>query len=230
MSTFFSPRGKTLPPLTPETLSENLPDSFAQPAGGKRPWYRRTWFFVLVIAVVVAGASVIADLPHRASPAALTAQATTLVKSVDTDIRTCTFSVHQSYTIYDRHLNGTLTSSERSQVPGLLSQDEQACSFANQAVVNLGTLTIPSGAAGNDLNNMITSVEVWMTSDAVAAMGDMQKVIANPGDAAAKSDLTKQEGLFRRDRANADAAVAAAEKALGGGHIPDPALPLTPRP
>jgi hypothetical protein len=226
MSTFFTPRGGTLPPLTPETI----PDSFSEPASGKRPWYRRTWFLAVVIAAVVVGASVIADLPHQATPAALAAQATTLVNSVDTDIRTCTFAVHQSYTIYGRQQAGTLTSSQRSQVPNLLSQNEQACSFANQAVVNLGTITVPSGAAGTDLNNMITSVEVWMTSDAVAAMDDMQKLIANPADVSATKDLAKQEGLLRQDKGKADTDITAAVKALGGAHIPDPSLPVTPRP
>lgn len=225
MSTFFTPRGTTLPPLTPETI----PDSYFQPSG-KRPWYRRTWFFVLVIAAVVVGASVIADLPHQTTPTELAAQATTLVKSVDGDIRTCTYSVQQTYTIYGRQVDGTLTGSQRAQVPSLLSQNEQACSFANQAVVDLGTITVPSGAAGSDLNNMITSVEVWMTSDAVAAMHDMGTLITHPGNPAAAKDLRHQETLLRKDRAKADNAISQAQRTLNGGHIPDPSLPKTPRP
>lgn len=224
MSTFFTPRGGTLPPLT----AESIPDSFAEPASGKRPWFRRTWILGLIIAVLVVGASIIADLPHQVSPTALAAQATTLVKSVDADIRTCTYSVNQSYTIYDRSVAGTLTGSQRAEAPALLSQNEQACSFANQSVVDLSTLTLPTGAGGADLNNMITNVEVWMTSDAVAAMDDMEKLIVHPGDTAAKQGLANEEHLFRTDRAKADDAIAAAEKRLGGAHIPDPALPLTP--
>ena len=224
MSIFFTPRGATLPPLTPETI----PDSFSEPASGKRPWYRRTWLLVVVILAVVAGASVIADLPHRATTSELATEAGTLVKSVNADIRTCTYSVHQSYTMYDRQQAGTLTAAQRAQIPSLLSQNQQACSFANQAVVSLGTLTVPSGPAGSHLSAMITSVEVWMTSDAVAAMSDMQKLIAHPSDAAAQKDLRAKEQLLRQDRATADGAVAAAERSLGGMRIPDPALPLTP--
>lgn len=225
MSTFFSPRGPTLPPLTPETI----PDSFSEPARGKKPWYRRGWFLVVAVAVVVAGASVIADLPHNASPTDQAAQATTLVKSVDADIRTCTFSLQQTDTIFGRQQSGTLTAAQRSQAPSLLSQNEQACSFANQSVVDLGTLTVPSGPAGTELGNMITNVEVWMTSDAVAAMDDMQQLIEHPSDAKAEHDLAKQESLLTADRAKADADVRAAEKSLGGTRIPDPDLPAAPR-
>lgn len=225
MSTFFTPRGTTLPPLTPETV----PDSFAEPSAGKRPWYRRTWFLAALVLVVVAGASVIADLPHRASTAQLAAEATTLVKSVDADIRTCTYSLRQSYTIYGEQQAGTLTSSERSQVPSLLSQNEQACSFANQAVVSLGTLTVPKGPAGTDLSAMITSVEVWMTSDAVAAMGDIQAIVADPASSVAAHHLAHEEQLLHQDRAKADSAITAGRQALGGSSIPDPALPVTPQ-
>lgn len=225
MSTFFTPRGATLPPLTPETI----PDSFAEPASGKRPWYRRGWFLVLVVAVVVVGASIIADLPHRATRADQVAQATTLVKSVDGDIRTCTYSLRQTETIFDRQEAGTLTASQRAQVPGLLSGNEQACSFANQAVVDLGTITVPSGAAGKDLGTMITNVEVWMTSDAVAAMRDMGTLIQDPGDARATHGLQHEEQLLAKDRAKADGDITDAERVLGGSHIPDPALPRAPR-
>jgi hypothetical protein len=224
MSTFFTPRGTTLPPLTPETI----PDSFSEPASGKRPWYRRTWVLVVVVLAVVAGASVVADLPHQATTSELTTEATALVKAVDADIRTCTYSVRQSYTIYGRQQAGTLTAAQRSQVPTLLSQNEQACSFANQAVVSLGTLTVPSGPAGPHLSAMITSVEVWMTSDAVAAMSDMQKLVAHPTDVSARRDLRAKERLLRLDRAKADRAIAAAERSLGGAHLPDPSLPVTP--
>lgn len=225
MSTFFTPRGATLPPLTPETL----PDAFADPSGGKKPWYRRGWFLVLVVAVVVVGASVIADLPHSASRSDQVAQDTTLVKSVDGDIRTCTYSLRQSEVIYSRHEDGTLTQSQRAQVPSMLSQNEQACSFANQSVVDLGTLTVPSGPAGRDLGNMITNVEVWMTSDAVAAMVDMERIIEHPGNAKAADDLAKQEKRLAVDRGRADADVRAADGTLGGASIPDPALPAAPR-
>lgn len=225
MSTFFTPRGATLPPLTPETM----PDAFADPSGGKKPWYRRGWFLVLVVVVVVGGASVIADLPHAASRSDQVAQATTLVKSVDADIRTCTYSLRQSEAIFARHQDGTLTPSQRAQVPSLLSQNEQACSFANQSVVDLGTLTLPSGPAGRDLGNMITNVEVWMTSDAVAAMVDMARIIEHPGDASAKDDLAKQEKRLATDRGKADADMRAAEGTLGGSSVPDPALPAAPR-
>ena len=225
MSTFFSPRGATLPPLTPETI----PDSFAQPESGKKPWYRRGWFLILVVAVVVVAASVVADLPHRATNAELAAQATTLVKSVDGDIRTCTYSLQQSEAIFARHVAGTLTASQKSQVPNLLSQNEQACSFANQAVVNIGTITIPSGNAGVDLSNMITGVELWMTSDAVAAISDMELLIERPGDAKAQTGLRHQEAQLTKDRAKADGAIRAVRAALGGAHVPDPALPPSPR-
>lgn len=225
MSTFFTTQATQTPPdySTP-------PESFFDPPGGKRPWYRRGWFLVACVAIVVVGAAVIADLPHHTSDAAQATEATTFIKSVDTDVRTCTYSLEQAYTIYDRDIAGTLTASDRAQVPGLLSGDEQACTFTNQTVVDLGTLTVPTGAAGNDLGHMVTAVLDWMTSDSVSAIDDMQTLVAKPHDAKAHAGLVKAEKMLHADRAAADADVRAAERVLHGAHLPFPNLPKTPDP
>jgi hypothetical protein len=185
---------------------------------------------VVAAIVVVVGASVIADLPQRTTRSEQVATAATVISSVDTGIQPCTYAVSQAFSLYQSETSGTLTASERAQVPGLVNEDGQACSFANQSVLSISTITLPNTPAGRDLGSVVKSVYQWMTSDAVAAVDDIGSLIAKPHDADARSDLAKQERLLASDREAADRALQAANRALGGAHVSDPALPALPGP
>jgi hypothetical protein len=200
------------------------------PPHAKRPWYRGGAIVVVAAAVVVVGASVIADLPQHTSKSQQASEAATVIKAVDTGIDPCTYAVSQAFSLYQSEAAGALTATERAQVPGLMSGDEQACSFTDQSVVNLSTITLPNTPAGRDLGSVITAVYEWMTSDAAGAMNDLQLLIGDPHDARALSNLAKEERLLASDRAAADRHLQAASRALGGAHIPDPALPKLPGP
>lgn len=200
------------------------------PPFGKRPWYRSGAIIAVAAVAVVVGASVIADLPKHNSTAQQASQATTVIKSVDTGIHPCTYAVSEAFSLYQSEEQGTLTASERSQVPGLMNDDAQACSFANQGVVNISTITLPNSPAGRELGTVIDTVYKWMTSDAVGAMDDLETLLSDPHDAAAKSDLAKEERLLAADRTSADRGIKTVERALGGAHVPDPALPRLPGP
>lgn len=199
-----------------------------------RPWYARGWILAVALAVVIGGISVLVDFPHRTSDAQQVREATSVVKTVNSSIRPCTFAVAQAFSLFRRERAGTLSAAQRSQVPGLVADDQRACSFANTSVVRLGTtifgtLTLSSTPAGRDLTVMVKSVLDWMTSDAQAAIDDIQKLGVDPGDPTARRDLSTREAFLAKDRASADAAVGAADRALGSSSIPEPALPDLPR-
>ena len=204
------------------------PDPFAPRP--RRPWYLRSTAIGIVAFVVVAVVAVVADLPTHATNSEHVVTIATEVKAINTDVHPCTYAVKQAFHLYGQETGGQLTANETAQIPGFLRDDQVACSFTDQSVVNLGTITLPQTAAGQQLSGVVRAVLVWETSDGVAAIDDIEALVANPHDAKAKSDLRKQERLLAADRAAVARAMAAVNNALGGAHVRAPALPRLPTP
>jgi len=199
-------------------------------AGGRgRPWYRRRAVLVAGAVVLIAAITVVSDLPQKASSGQKVADAKSVLHALDTDVHPCAYSVQQTFDLYQRQLDGTVTAGERGQIPGLMRDDQDACSFANATIFNLSTITLPGTPAGRDMGTAVNTVTLWATSDALAAIEDVQALTTNPHDAKAQSGLTEEVRLLAGDRAKADAEVAAASRAAGG-HIPAPTLPRLPEP
>lgn len=203
-------------------------DPFGPPPA--RPWYRRPVALVAAVVVVVVGASVVADLPQHATPSQQATTIATVVKSINSDIHPCTYAASEAFSIYRQEAAGTLSAADRAHAPGFLSDDQVACSMTNQSVVQLGTLTLPQTAAGRELGTAIRGILEWESSDAVAAIEDIQTLQTQPGDAAALADLRKQERLLAADRQTALQAIRAASHDLGDADIGTPALPRLPSP
>lgn len=197
----------------------------ARPA--KRPWYRRGTFLVLAAVVVFIAASVVSDLPRHKTKADQVASAGAVITSIDTSIHPCAYAVSEAFSLYQREEAGALTASEHKQVPGLLRQDSQACSLTSQSIINLGTLTLPSSSYGPYLASAVRSILDWATSDSVAAVNDLQALVAHPHDTRARTDLAKRETLLASDRLRADHQVDAARRTLGKS-LPAPRLPALP--
>ena len=96
-----------------------------------------------------------------------------------------------------------LSPSEQSQVPSLLNDDQSACSFTDDSIYNLSTMDVPGGAYGNDLGQMVSVVTLWATSDALAAIEEIQALDTTPSDKGARQNLAKDDGVLRHDRTRA---------------------------
>lgn len=206
----------------------------ADPAGGdagpaRRPWYRRTGVLVVVVVVVLLAITVVTDLPQNASPKQEAATAAAVVKAIDTDIHPCAFAVRQTFDLYRDEDRSTTTAADRAQIPKLMDDDQAACSFSNGTIFDLSTITVPGSAAGHDMGDVVNTVTLWVTSDALAAIEAIQTLTARPEDRAALTKLDAEERLLASDRAKADADVAAANHLLGS-HVAAPALPRLPVP
>ncbi|MGH9102868.1 MAG: hypothetical protein ACRDYD_07800 [Acidimicrobiales bacterium] len=197
----------------------------ARPA--KRPWYRRGTFLVLAALAVLVAASVISDLPRHKTKADQVSSAAAVITAIDTSIHPCAYAVSEAFSLYQREESHALTASEHKQVPGLMTQDSQACSLTSQSIVNLGTLTLPASSYAHHLSTAVRSILDWATSDAVAAVDDLQTLIAHPRDARVRAHLGKEELLLATDRLRADHQVEAARRTLGGP-LPLPRLPALP--
>lgn len=202
-------------------------------AGGPdcpRPWYRRKSFVVPAVSAVVLAAIVVSDLPQPNSRAAEISSSASVVSQVNDNVGPCSFALAESFTIYRDLVAGSLSPSEQSQAPSLLNDDQSACSFTDNSIYDLSTMDVPGGAYGNDLGQLVSVVTLWATSDALAAIEEIQVLEAAPSDQKARQSLAKDDQVLGHDRAQALAELQSVDKLLRT-HLPTlhlaqvPALP-----
>jgi hypothetical protein len=194
---------------------------------GKPAWYKRRWVLVTAAIVAVVAASVVSDLPRQTTtPQDIVAQ-TSLVNEINGDISGCVFAVRETFTVYQDMKAGALTASDRSQAPKMLRDDQTACSFTSNAIYNLSNVEVPGSPAGKSIQQLVGVDTLWATSDALAAIEDIQSLYSNQGGASTIADLSKQEVTLGKDRALAVTFVGSADKTLGA-KLPMPNLPVLP--
>lgn len=194
------------------------------------PWYRRWWVLVAAVAVVVVVASVVSDLPRPNSVATKVAMTTTVLKQLNTDVHPCSFAASQSFSVYGQLKAGTFPPSDKALVPTYLSDDQRACSYEDQSIYSISTITVPNIAAGADLSALIRTVLQWSTSDAIGAIIDIRALVKQPADAKALRDLARRERSLASDRALAERQLRAAARTLGTATLPALGLPRLPTP
>lgn len=203
-------------------------DPFADPAGrpGPRPpWYRRWPAFIAAFVVVGIIASVISDLPRGTSTTDHAVLIRGAVKGLNTDTHPCAFATSQAFSIYRRMSNGTFPKADQPLVPKYLSDDQTACSYEDEAIYSISTITVPNVPGGPDVSSAITAALKWATSDAVGAIIDIEKLVKHPANASARHDLASRERLLATDRAQCERHLHAASQALGGATLPALGLP-----
>lgn len=204
-----------------------VPDGpFAPPP--PKPWYLRSTALAAAAVLIIALIAVVVDFPTHATKQEHVATMTTEINAINKDVHPCSYAVQQAFQLYRADFLGNLTANESAHMTRYLRDDQAACSFTNQSVIDLGTLTLPQTAGGQHLSAVIKSVLEWETSDGVAAIDDIETLVAHPHAATPAADLRKRERLLASDRADARRATAAVNKALGGTNVPPPALPALP--
>jgi len=194
----------------------------------KPAWYRRRWVLVTAGVVAVVVVSVLVDLPRPTTVPQDISTQTSVMNEINSDVAGCAYAVRETFTIYQDMKTGALSASDRSQVPTLLRDDQTACSFTNSSIFDLSNVEPPGSPAGKKIGQTVSVVTLWATSDALAAIEDVQALDGNAGSATTVADLAKQERLLANDRAQAIGYVRAADRTLGGAHLPMPNLPDLP--
>jgi hypothetical protein len=173
---------------------------------------------------LVLGVVVLTDLPQNSSRAAQISNDTTVMSQVNSDIGPCSYALGETFTIYRDLSAGSLSRSEERQVPGLLTDDQTACSFMDDSIYQLSTITVPGSGSGRDLGQLVGTVTLWATADALSAIEQVQVLDTDPSNRHALELLAGDEKLLGSDRAAAEAELAAADKSVG---MRLPALDLT---
>jgi len=171
------------------------------------PWYRRRGVLVGLGVAVVLAVAVITDLPSPASRATNIASAAAVIKQVNADIAPCAYSVSEAFTIYGDLTANSLTADNRARVPTLLGDDQAACSLTNQYIFALSDIEIPGSASGRQLADVVSTVTLWATADALGAIDAIEALSTHPGDVRALAALARYEQLLASDRAAADASM-----------------------
>ena len=193
-------------------------------------WYKRTWLIVVVAIVVVIGASVLIDLPRPISNAEDIASQTASLKEINTDLAPCSYAITETFLIHHDQVAGTLTPADRLSAPKMLTDDQTACSFTSGSIFDLtNNVQVQDTAAGKFVDRMLSVATTWSTSEALAAVEDIQALYLQPGNTAKQRDLVTQEKLLASDRAQAFYDIQQADAVLHT-HLPEPNLPALTTP
>jgi hypothetical protein len=197
----------------------------------KQPiWQRHRRLSIAAAVLVIALITVLTDLPTPTSRASDIAAERSVMTEVNSDLEPCVYAIHQALGIWALEASHRLTPAERAPTPGLLSDDQSACSFTNQGINDLtANIQVPGTAAGNELGNVIATATLWTTSDALRAIEDVQTLMNRPRDAAIVRDLARVETQLAADRRTAVAEENAADRDLDTRLQPVdlPAVPAT---
>lgn len=219
------------PPEDPTAIPDPIPPVLG--GGPDAPearlvWFKRTWVIVTAAIVAVIGASILVDLPRPVSNAEDVASQTATLKKINADLGPCGYAINETFLIHHDQVTGTLTPSDRTSASKMLVDDQTACSFTNGAIFDLtNNIQVQDTPAGKYIDQMLSATTTWVTSDALAAVEDIQYLYLHPGDPAKQRDLRTRERLLAEDRSRAFADVQQAGTLLHA-RLQPPNLPSLP--
>ena len=197
----------------------------ARPPSRPPIWERRRGLLIGLAVAAIVLITVLSDLPVSTSRASDIGAERSVMSEVNTDLAPCAYAIRQAIRIWNLQATHQLTPAERSPTPGLLDDDQSACSFTNEDIFDLSNVQVPQTTAGKQLGQMVATATLWTTSDALRAIEDVQTLMNNAGDAAALHSLSVAESQLAVDRGSAVAHEKGAERALDT-HLPPVDLPV----
>lgn len=177
-------------------------------------WRRRRGLTIGILVLVILLVTVLTDLPTDTSRASDISAERSVMTEVNSDLDSCALAIHQAVGIWTLQNAHKLTAADRSPTPGLLGDDQTACSLTSESIFDLANIDIPGTAAGKHLSQMVASALLWSTSDGLRVIEDVQTLMSSSNDPTARGDLAKAEAGLNADRAQAIAQERAADRDL----------------
>jgi len=187
-------------------------------------WKRRRGLAIAAVAIVILLITVLTDLPVSTSRASDISAERGVMSELNSDLSPCSYAVKQALGIWDLQAAHQLSPADRAPTPGLLGDDQSACSFTNEGIYDLANIQVPGTPAGKELGQLVGTVTLWTTSDSLRAIEDVQTLMNEPGDTSVRRDLAKQETLLVSDRRTAESEERAADADLNT-HLQPVSLP-----
>jgi hypothetical protein len=195
------------------TVLPDQPDAAPAPAK-TRIWDRHRRLAIAGAVLVIAAVTVITDLPTSTSRASDISAERSVMTELNSDVGPCAYGINQALGIWKLEAAHTLSAADRAPTPGLLGDDQTACSFTSNGIFDLSNIQVPGTPAGKQLAQLVSTATLWTTSDALRAIEDVQTLMNRPSDAAARHDLNKQERALAADRRLALSEEGAADRDL----------------
>ena len=199
-------------------------DDYVVEAPQRPVWYKRTSTLIVAAVAVVIGASVLVDLPSKVTPAADASAQTSIMHEINNDLAGCAYATTETFTIYRDLRANTLTTQNLAQVPSMLRDDQIACSLTSGSIYDLSNIQPTGSAAGRRVSDIARIGILWSTSDAQAAIIDIQQIFSGKATPSTYRSLSHSESLLRRDREAAIADINAAQISVHA-KLPTPYLP-----
>ncbi len=212
------------------TLDEHpseSPATYVVAAPVKPVWYRRTSVLVAAVVAAFVVASVLVDLPAHTDHRSDVANQTSVMQQINDELAGCAYAVHESVIIDQKTSAGTLTSSEKSLVPGMLRDDQSACSFTSSSIYDLSNVEGTGTPAGKKVGDIVEIATEWATADADALIQNLQSIESGSATSATTRAITTEVTMLNADRATAFGDLRAAERILNAT-LPSPDMPLVP--
>ncbi|MGO9343538.1 MAG: hypothetical protein ACLP6E_13625 [Acidimicrobiales bacterium] len=193
-------------------------------------FFKKRSVIVSTVVIVVLAVTVVTDLPTNSTIASQISGDKAVIQEVNADVGPCAYAAKESFQIYGDEQSHSLTQADIAAVPGLLRDDQTACSFTSESIYELSSdIEVPGSASGKPIGEMVGTVTLWATSDALSAIESIQTLSGDLGDKSALSQLRSAEGLLASDRAEVESEMEAADKVVGT-KLPVVALPALPDP
>ena len=186
----------------------------ASPTPRAALWRRHRGLLIGLTVFVVLLITVLSDLPVSTSRADDINAERSVMSEVNTDLAGCALAVHQAIGIWRLQAAHALSPADRAPTPGLLSDDQTACSFTNENIYDLANIQVPGTPAGKHLGQLVAAALLWTTSDSLRAIEDVQTLMNNSANASALHSLSTEEARLATDRSNAISQEDAANRAL----------------
>lgn len=190
-----------------------------EPSSARR-WWKRRWVLVVLSLLVIVAAMVIADLPLQSSPGSNIAATQGVIAEVAADAAPCSYGVHEALGLYADVRSASLSASDRSEVPTLVSDDYEACSFTNANIDDLAGIQEPNSPLGRDLDNLASQTLTWCDTDGMLTVGYINELIQDPGSPAYSADLAKSERSLDAQRLQVEETIKALDRLLGTNTLP----------
>ena len=184
------------------------------PSSTKPIWQRHRGLAIAAVALIILLITVLTDLPTSTSRAQDISAERSVMTEVNNDLAPCAFGLNQAVGIWKLQAAHQLTPADRAPTPGLLGDDQSACSFTSEGIFDLSNIEVPGTPAGKHLGQMVGIATLWTTSDALRTIEDVQTLMTNPNDAAARHNLAVENAQLASDRKNALADEATADHLL----------------
>lgn len=186
-----------------------------------RPWYVRRAMLAGAVVVALIAVAVITDIPTRENHSQRVSDARGFLSEAYGYLDSCNVALTEAFSIGAQVASHRLTAADLFRVPDLLRDDNIACSYTNDDVFQLASMTIPRSLV--DSNKFATAVLSWIVPDAYGVTNALITLTSKPGNPAASAELRKYDARLTADRATAERTLAAMEHQLG---TPLPALKL----